>query len=259
MPENGLNREFKVQGSKFNEMKVETFKDYNTLSRATADLIASTIQKKPYSLVCIASGHTPVGVFHCLKDDINSGKLDISKVTFVSLDEWLGVDPTDPGSCISMLRKDFFNHIPIREEQIEMFDIAAAPIAECARINDLIAANGGLDVMLVGIGLNGHIGMNEPGTSFRSYAHISALAEATKTSGQKYFEKPTTLSKGITLGLRHFAESRLPILMANGSKKADIIDKVLNTKPTEEIPATIVHNIPQALVMIDTEAAIGHS
>jgi 6-phosphogluconolactonase/glucosamine-6-phosphate isomerase/deaminase len=155
-----------------------------------------------------------------------------------------------------MLRKDFFDHVKLREEQIEMFDISANPIAECARINDLIAANGGLDIMLVGIGLNGHIGMNEPGTSFRSYAHVSALAEATKTSGQKYFQKQTTLSKGITLGLRHFSECRLPILMANGSKKADIINKVLNSKPTEDIPATIVHNIPQALVMIDAEAAI---
>lgn len=232
-------------------MQVKTYNDYSELSRATADLIGSTIKKKPYSLICIASGHTPIGVFKCLIED----DLDLSKVTFVSLDEWLGIDPSDAGSCISMLRKDFFNHIKIREQQIEMFDVNADPISECARINDLIAANGGLDVMLVGLGLNGHIGMNEPGTSFRSYAHTSVLAEATKTSGQKYFEKPTTLSKGITLGLRHFAESRLPILMANGTKKAAIISQVINSKPTEDIPATIVHNIPQALVMIDKEAA----
>src|ERR1041385_2356442 len=185
-------------------MQVRTFADYTELSRKTADLIASTIQKKPYSLVCIASGHTPVGVFKCLADDINSGSLDVSKVTFVSLDEWLGIDPSDVGSCISMLRTDFFSKVKIREEQIEMFDVNADPIGECARINDLIAVNGGLDVMLVGIGLNGHIGMNEPGTSFRSYAHVSNLAEPTTTTGQKYFDKPTTLSKGITLGLRHF-------------------------------------------------------
>lgn len=153
-----------------------------------------------------------------------------------------------------MLRKDFFDHVTLRPEQIVMFDVNAEPIVECARINDLIATNGGLDVMLVGVGLNGHIGMNEPGTSFRSYAHVSVLAEETKTSGQKYFEKPTQLSKGITLGLRHFAECRLPILMANGTKKASIINQIINTKPTEQIPGTMVHNIPQALVMIDAEA-----
>lgn len=235
-------------------MELRSFADYAKLSRAVADLIASTIKKKPYSLICIASGHTPVGVFKCLRDDINSKTLDVSKVTFVSLDEWLGIDPTDAGSCISMLRKDFFDHVTLRPEQIVMFDVNAEPIVECARINDLIATNGGLDVMLVGVGLNGHIGMNEPGTSFRSYAHVSVLAEETKTSGQKYFEKPTQLSKGITLGLRHFAECRLPILMANGTKKASIINQIINTKPTEQIPGTMVHNIPQALVMIDAEA-----
>jgi glucosamine-6-phosphate isomerase len=238
-------------------MKVLSYPDYNKLSRAVADLINDTIKAKPNALVCIASGHTPVGVFKCLAEDINAGKLDVSRVTFVSLDEWLGIDPSDPGSCISMLRRDFFDHVKLRKEQIELFDINSSdPQAECERINKLIAKAGGLDVMLVGIGLNGHIGMNEPGTSFDTYAHTSDLAEETKTSGQKYFSKPTTLSKGITLGLRHFTECKLPIVMANGEKKAAIISKVLASKSTEEIPATIVHNIPQALVMVD-EAAIG--
>lgn len=237
-------------------MHVRSFENYTELSRNVADLIVSTINKKPFAIICIASGHTPVGVFRCLIEDSKSKAVDLSKVTFVSLDEWLGIDPADPGSCISMLRKDFFDHVTLRKEQIEMFDINADPIGECARINDLIANNGGLDVMLVGIGLNGHIGMNEPGTSFRSYAHVSILAEETKTTGQKYFQKPTTLSKGITLGLRHFSECRLPILMANGTKKAAIIDEVLNSKPTEQIPATIVHNIPQAMVMVDSDAII---
>jgi len=233
-------------------MKVQKYRNYDELSRATADLIASTIKKKPDALVCIASGHTPIGTFRCLIEDINLGKLDVSRVTFVSLDEWLGIDPSDPGSCISMLRKDFFDHVSVH---IEMFDVNKDPQSECDRINKLIAANGGLDVMLVGIGLNGHIGMNEPGTSFDLYAHVSDLAEATKTSGQKYFEKPTVLSKGITLGLRHFIESKLPIVMANGAKKASIIKRVLSSPAIEQIPATIVHNTPQALVMLDAEAA----
>lgn len=236
-------------------MKVKVLKDYETLSRATADLIAGVIKNRPHALVCIASGHTPVGVFHCLRDDINQNKLDVSRVTFVSLDEWLHIDPSDPGSCISMLRKDFFDHVPLRPEQVVMFDVEANPEKECSRINKLIANNGGLDAMLVGVGLNGHIGMNEPGTSFNTYAHVSDLAEATKTSGQKYFVKPTTLTTGITLGLRHFSECRLPILMANGSKKAEIIGRTMKMKPTETLPATIVHSIPQAFVMIDAEAA----
>ncbi len=238
-------------------MKVLSYPDYETLSRAVADRITETIRRKPDALICIASGHTPVGVFRILAEDINSKKLDVHRVTFVSLDEWLGIDPADDGSCISMLRRDFFDHVDLRKEQIELFNIHADPETECARINQLIARHGGLDVMLVGIGLNGHIGMNEPGTPFDTYAHVSDLAEETKTSGQKYFSKPTILSKGITLGLRHFSECKLPIVMANGSKKAPIISKVLSSKASENIPATIVHIIPQALVMIDSEANDG--
>jgi 6-phosphogluconolactonase/glucosamine-6-phosphate isomerase/deaminase len=185
-------------------------------------------------------------------NDINSGKIDASKATFVSLDEWLGIDPSDPGSCLSMLKKDFFDHVSVR---MEAFDVNLDPEQECKRINDLISHHGGLDVMLVGIGLNGHIGMNEPGSSFDSYARVTDLAEETITTGQKYFQKPTMLSKGITLGLRHFSESKIPILMANGSKKAEIISRVNNTQPTEALPATIVHKIPQARVMVDAEAA----
>ncbi|HZY79509.1 MAG TPA: glucosamine-6-phosphate deaminase [Cyclobacteriaceae bacterium] len=233
-------------------MEVKVYKTYDLLSRATADLIANVIEKKPRALVCIASGHTPIGVFQCLANDINSGKLDASKATFVSLDEWLGIDPSDPGSCLSMLNKDFFNHVSVR---VEAFDVNADPQKESERINNLIEKHGGLDVMLVGIGLNGHIGMNEPGSSFDSYARVTDLAQETITTGQKYFQKPTSLSKGITLGLRHFAESKLPIVMANGSKKAEIINRVYNTQPTETLPATIVHKVPQALVMLDAEAA----
>jgi 6-phosphogluconolactonase/glucosamine-6-phosphate isomerase/deaminase len=232
-------------------MKVEVYKDYNELSKAAANLIAAVIKNKPNALICVASGHTPAGTFTFLREHINSG-LDIDKITFVSLDEWLGIDPADAGSCISMLRKDFFDHV---KAKIELFDVRKDPQSECDRMNKFIDDNGGLDVMLVGIGLNGHIGMNEPGTPFDRYAHVSELAEETKTTGQKYFTKPTILSKGITLGLRHFSECRLPILMANGSKKAEIIGHTMKSKPTENLPATIVHNIPQSMVMLDADAA----
>src|SRR6478736_7497682 len=193
-------------------MEVNVYPDYARLSRAAADLIAKIISQKKNALVCIASGHTPIGVFECLVKDVNAGKLDLSGCTFLSLDEWVGIDPEDPGSCLSMLKRDFFNHLSLKESQIVCFDVKANLEKECQRINDMIAANGGLDVMLVGLGTNGHIGMNEPGTSFELYAHVGELAEETKTTGQKYFTKATTLSNGVTLGLKHFKEAKLPIV-----------------------------------------------
>jgi glucosamine-6-phosphate deaminase len=157
-----------------------------------------------------------------------------------------------------MLKRDFFDHNPIAYDQIVSFDVLAENLElECKRINHLIDSRGGLDVMLVGVGTNGHIGMNEPGTLFDTYAHLGELAEETKSVGQKYFSKPTKLAMGITLGLKHLQEAKLPIVMANGQKKAAIIAKALSIKPTEQLPASIVQKIPQAFVMLDQEAATG--
>lgn len=238
-------------------METKIFSDYETLSRATADLIEAYIGQKKNSLVCIASGHTPIGVFECLVHNVKSNKLDISECVFLSLDEWVGIDPKDSGSCLSMLKKDFFDPLNIPDTQINSFNVLANDLEqECDRINKLIESYGGIDIMLVGVGTNGHIGMNEPGTSFYSYAHVGDLAEETKTVGQKYFAKETTLSKGLTLGLCHLMEAKLPIVMASGDKKALIIQSAF-TQPqaTEEIPVSIVQLIDQGFVMLDTAAA----
>jgi galactosamine-6-phosphate isomerase len=155
-----------------------------------------------------------------------------------------------------MMDEDFFIPLQVPEERIIFFNGTAVDLPhELGRINSLIAANGGLDIMLVGIGTNGHIAMNEPGTSFNTHAHISTLAEETKETGQKYFSMITELSKGITLGLKHFREARLPILMANGKKKTTIIRKTLSSPAVETLPASIIHLIDHGFVMLDQEAS----
>ncbi|HRF34958.1 MAG TPA: glucosamine-6-phosphate deaminase [Cyclobacteriaceae bacterium] len=236
-------------------MHLKIYPDYETLSAHTAKLIISYINQKQDALVCIASGHTPIGVFRQLKNAIEQNNVDLSRCTFLSLDEWLGIDPSDSGSCLSMLQRDCFEPLQIKPEQIQFFNVNADLTKECNRINDLIATRGGLDIMLVGVGTNGHIGMNEPGTSFDSVAHVGELADETKTVGQKYFATKTKLSKGITLGLNHLRQAKLPIIMANGSRKAAILSKALTGNATPQIPVSVVHLIPHAYVMLDQEAA----
>lgn len=237
-------------------MELYIYPDYLQLSKATARLIIDYVKQKKNALVCIASGHTPIGVFEQLVHTVKFDGLDLSECTFLSLDEWVGIDPTDPGSCLSMLKKDFFDPLQIDGKQLIYFDVTRVDLQqECDRINNLIAARGGLDVMLVGLGTNGHIGMNEPGTSFDAYAHVGELAEETKTTGQKYFAKATALCNGITLGLRHLREAKLPIVMANGERKAAIIHSMLHGPVTEQVPASIVQQIPQGYIMIDQLAA----
>jgi len=236
-------------------MTIQTYATYEELSRKTADLIIESIKDKPNPLVCLASGHTPIGVFKCLVEDVKAGILDVSNWTFVGLDEWNGMNGSTKGSCRQMMDEDLFEPLNIPAKQIVFFDGTQPNVqAQCDEVNELIHQHGGLDVMLVGIGLNGHIGMNEPGTTFDTFAHISQLAEETISVGQKYFPGETKLSTGITMGLKHFQEARLPIIMANGEKKAGIIAKVAASQPIESLPASIVHMAPQAYVMVDRAA-----
>lgn len=239
-------------------MHLHIFADYQRLSRAVADVIRDYIIKTPDALVCLASGHSPMGVFECLVKDIQSKTLDVSQCTFVGLDEWVGIAPDQDGSCREMMDKFFFEPAGISKNQIAFFDALALDLQkEADRINALIESRQGLDIMLVGVGTNGHIAMNEPGTPFTIAAHISTLAEETKAVGQKYFTNATELDKGITLGLKHVAEARLPILIANGKKKNDILKKAFTVTPSPEIPASIFQTIAQGLVMLDAEAGDG--
>ena len=119
----------------------------------------------------------------------------------------------------------------------------------------MIVRHGGLDLIVVGLGMNGHLGLNEPGSSFDNYCHVSDLAETTITVGQKYFLSETTLSKGITVGLKHLLEAKCAIVMANGNKKADVVNKMVCGAVTEEFPASIIQKHNNGQVWIDAEAS----
>jgi glucosamine-6-phosphate isomerase len=235
-------------------MELLIFADYRTLCRAVADLVADYTRAKPAALICLASGHSPLGVFECLIADVKANRLDLTHCEWVGLDEWLGMNGNDTGSCRQMMDEYLFHPLSIPSSRVHFFDGRAnVPELEVDRIQQIINRNGGLDVMLVGIGTNGHIAMNEPGTPFTQHAHVSQLAEETIAVGQKYFQTPTPLDKGITLGLADFAQARLPILMANGHKKAAIVQRVLQEKANEQLPASILHQIPHARLMVDQE------
>lgn len=236
-------------------MQHQHFPTYDALSDHTARHIAALLRQKPTATLCLASGDTPIGTFRRLTELAQAGDVDVSQCTFIGLDEWVGFGPTDEGSCGFHLYRDLFTPLAIRPEQIYYFDAKAIDLpAECMRIDAKIAQRGGLDLMLVGIGLNGHVALNEPGTSFTRYAYVSELAETTKEVGQKYFTKPTLLDRGITLGLQHLTDAREVILLASGSGKAAIIHEALTGPVTEQLPASIIQTHPNANVWLDKDA-----
>jgi glucosamine-6-phosphate isomerase len=234
-------------------MTIHTFPDYEALSEATANLIIEVLKKKPDALICIASGDTPLGVCKFLA---KSDKNLFEKCTFVGLDEWVGMDENDEGSCKYGIYQNLLIPLNFPSERIKYFDAKAQDLdSECQKINEFIASRGGLDVMLVGVGMNGHIALNEPNTPFDIYAHVSDLEEVTKSVGQKYFTKETILTQGITLGLAHLQEAKLPILIVNGQRKAPVVNAALTGEITEKFPASIFQKIERSIVLLDLEAA----
>ena len=121
-------------------------------------------------------------------------------------------------------------------------------------MDKVISDKGGIDIMIVGIGMNGHIGFNEPGTSFTSLSHVAELDEVTKSVGQKYFDGPVELGKGITIGFEHLMNTKKVFLMANGSKKAEVIKKTIEGPVTENFPASIMQQHANCFIVIDEEA-----
>ncbi|UFH55725.1 glucosamine-6-phosphate deaminase [Spirosoma sp. KNUC1025] len=236
-------------------MTIQAFPDHDTLSQYTAEHIAALINRKPDALLCLASGDTPIETYHRFVALAQDERVDVSRCTFVGLDEWVGFGPDDAGSCSFYVFRDLFTPLKLRADQIHVFNAKADNLAaECARIDALIDARGGLDLLLVGMGMNGHIALNEPGTLFNLGCHVVELAESTKTVGQKYFTQETTLTQGITLGLRHLTQAHEVILMVSGAKKAPTLRDALKGPVSEQLPASILQNQPNAQVWIDEAA-----
>jgi galactosamine-6-phosphate isomerase len=237
-------------------MQLNIYPDYHALSLDAAAEIIDLVTNKPGAVLCLASGDTPRLMCKLLTERAIKEKVDFSRCTFIGLDEWVGIPPESEGSCHFFFQTLLFNPLHISPAQIHLFNgLSKDPEQECATMDKTIFEKGGIDLIIVGVGMNGHIGFNEPGTSFDNYSHIAALDETTITVGQKYFTQKVALKQGITLGLKHLIESKKAIVLANGIKKAAIIKKVLEENISNENPASIIRMHPQGVMMIDEEAA----
>jgi glucosamine-6-phosphate isomerase len=237
-------------------MHIRTFRDYNAMSRAVAALMTDTLEAKPDAVIVVATGETPKGPYEEFVKRVRERNTDVSRAHFAGLDEWLGITPDTPGSCAHFLYERIFIPLQIPERNIHLFNgLTADPGAECQKMNEALKRLGGIDLMIVGIGTNGHIGLNEPGTAPDVYAHVSTLHPSTITGSRRYFEKPAPLTNGITLGLQHLMESRLPLLIANGENKASIINVALRGPETTDVPATILRHHGNAHIYLDDAAA----
>ncbi|SNY61732.1 glucosamine-6-phosphate deaminase [Enterobacter sp. CC120223-11] len=237
-------------------MKTSISSGYAELSKAVAQNVIDCVKAKPDALICIAGGDTPLGVFAALVEAQNQGRVDFSRTQFLGLDEWLGLGLADKGSCREMVWHHFFDKLTLREEQICFFDgLTHDPQAECKRVDGYIEKHGPIDCIVLGIGMNGHIGFNEPGASLENTCHVIDLDPVTQTVSVKYFGTPREVKQGISLGLKTILASKKIVLMASGEKKAAIVAQTVNHPTSVEIPSTLVKTVPQANLFVDKAAA----
>lgn len=237
-------------------MKVSVLDDYKAMSERAAELMERCIVQKPEALVCIPSGDTPTQTLALLVNRVKQGSLAISNCHFVGLDEWVGMDKNDHGSCQHYQFTHFFDPLTIPDARLILFQAKERNLgAECERVDDHILRRGGIDLALVGVGINGHIGLNEPGVSPDLYSHVSTLDPITVSVAAKYFGETKPLEKGITLGLRHLMEARTLIVIANGEKKADIIHRIVEGEVTRQVPGSLLQRHKNCHVLLDASAA----
>ncbi len=237
-------------------MQIDISDNYQELSEKVADVVINLVKKKKNAVITFPSGDSPLGLLRCLVKKAKDGVVDFSSCHFVGLDEWVGMDISDEGSCQHFMYNEFFIPLGIHPDQITYFDARSNNLDRaCKQVDEEVSKLGGIDLVVLGIGMNGHLGFNEPGVSEELYSHSIELDEVTKVVGQKYFPGKTLLTKGISLGLKQIMNSGEVILIANGAKKAPIIRQTVEGAIGNEVPASLMRRHPRATLYIDREAA----
>jgi galactosamine-6-phosphate isomerase len=237
-------------------MELFIYDTYEKMSAEAAKKVMQIISLKRKNVLSPASGDSPKGLYSELVSIIQKNKTDISDLWFIGLDEWLGMNGEDEGSCRFHLDQQLFNPLQIAKNNIAFFDGKAQfPWEECRKIDNTILALNGIDLAIVGLGMNGHVGMNEPGVSPALHSHVAEIDPVTQQVGQKYFKEKKEISGGLTLGIANLMEARSVMLIVNGSKKASILKQVLEEDISEKLPASFLRAHPNFSVYADAEAA----
>lgn len=237
-------------------MEFRVFDSAQALAQAEAERIAALLHDKPDALLCIAAGHTSLPVFDALLAMQQKGELSFARAKFVAMDEWLGMNRDTPDSCGDFLVRHFLSRADFAAENVRLANgCAADPQAECESLTRFIADNVGLDYVLLGMGMNGHLALNEPGVDFRLGAHVTGLDEVTQRVGQKYFAHGAALRGGLTLGVADLLAARQVALHVTGAGKSEIAARLMSEPVSNALPATAVKTLPNARIWMDSAAA----
>jgi glucosamine-6-phosphate deaminase len=238
-------------------MEVIVKDNYDEMSKLAARLIADVVRQKPRCVLGLATGSTPLGTYQELIRLHKEEGLDFSQVVTFNLDEYIGLPPEHDQSYHYFMHENLFDHINIPPSNIHLppgmeEDIVAA----CERYEQMIRDAGGIDIQLLGIGANGHIAFNEPGSSLGSRTRIKTLDQKTIEDNSRFFDRIEDVPRyAVTMGIGTIMDSRFLLLLANKANKAHAISITVEGPVTALVPATIVQLHPHATIIVDQEAA----
>ncbi|MGG3891409.1 glucosamine-6-phosphate deaminase [Metabacillus fastidiosus] len=238
-------------------MKLIVVKNSDEMSKLAAEKMLAVIKEKPNATIGLATGGTPKGVYAELRKDHQANGTSYGQIKTVNLDEYVGLSPDDPNSYHYYMNEEFLSHINIKEENIHLPNGIADDLqTECKRYEEIISSLGGIDLQLLGIGHNGHIGFNEPGTSFESRTHLVHLTEETIQANSRYFDSIDNVpTKALTMGIKTILESNEIILVANGKEKAKAIKFLVEDPIDELVPASALRAHENVTIIVDEAAA----
>ena len=237
-------------------MKIYVSEDYKDMSRKAANIVSAHVILNPACVLGLATGSTPIGMYKQLIDWYNKGDLDFSQVKSVNLDEYVGLAPTHDQSYRYFMQTNLFDHVNIDPGNTNVPNgLASDPEAECERYNQVIRSMGGIDVQVLGMGHNGHIGFNEPGHAFELETHMVNLTERTIEANARFFaSKDEVPKRAITMGIKSIMQARQILVVVSGEDKAEIVKKAFYGPVVPEVPASILQMHPNVVLCGDKAA-----
>ena len=232
-------------------------KDYQDMSRKAANIISAQIIMKPNCVLGLATGSSPVGTYRQLIEWYNKGDLDFSHVTSINLDEYKGLSPENDQSYRYFMDTNLFNHVNIDKAHTFVPNgLEVNSEKACTDYNHTIATSGGIDLHLLGLGHNGHIGFNEPGAAFERETHCVDLTESTIEANKRFFASEEEVPRqAYTMGIKNIMQAKKILVIVSGADKAQILEKVLHGPITPEVPASILQLHNDVTIVAD-EAAL---
>ena len=239
-------------------MRITVLNDQREVAAALAERVASVLVAKPHAVLGLASGRTPVDGYAEMQRLHAAGRMDWSRASTFNLDEFAGIEPAHPGSFRTFMEEHLFRGVNLRQERIHFLNGTAADLdAECAGYEKAIAAAGGIDLQVLGIGSNGHVGFNEPADDLPVHTHRVALMESTRRDNAALFgdDLSRVPHEALSMGIGTILHARRIVLVATGEKKAECIRQTVSGLVTTRVPASILQVHRDVELLLDQSAA----